>query len=509
MSLATTVAAPVSGAAAPFLSLSGITVEFPGVKALKGVDLAVERGSVHALMGENGAGKSTLLKVLSGVNIPAAGTITLDGQTLTFRSAADALQAGIAIIYQELHLVPALSVAENLMLGHVPRHMGFVDRGALRRQVLGTLRDLGEDIEPDMLVSRLSIGQRQMVEIGKALLRDARVIAFDEPTSSLSAREIENLKRIIRRLRDDGRAIIYVTHRMAEVFEICDAVTVFRDGACVAVHNTMADVDQSSLVREMVGRSIEDIYGHRSRPFGKTLLEVEGLIGPGVTAPASFSLRRGEVLGFFGLVGAGRTELMRLLCGARKPTGGRVQLDGKPMRLGSPRSAIRQRVAMCPEDRKSEGIFPIASVGDNINVSVRRRIALGSVFVNRAREDETTKTYIERLGIRTPSGRTAIRNLSGGNQQKVILGRWLAETIDLLVLDEPTRGIDVGARSQIYDILYTLAEEGRGIIVVSSDLPEVMSISDRIVVMREGRIVGEVLRDDATPEMLLAMALPQ
>ncbi|WP_428374496.1 L-arabinose ABC transporter ATP-binding protein AraG [Lichenicoccus sp.] len=492
-----------------FLRLRGITVEFPGVKALKGVDLSVHRGSVHALMGENGAGKSTLLKVLSGVNTPSSGSIAVGGEQLQFRNAAAALDAGIAVIYQELNLVPELSVAENLMLGQLPRRAGFVDRARLLERAWGVLRDLGEDIRPDTLVARLSIGQRQMVEIGKALLRDARVIAFDEPTSSLSVRETANLKRIVHRLRDDGRAIIYVTHRMAEVFELCDAVTVFRDGACIAQHADMAGVTNDRIVSEMVGRSIEDIYGYRTREPGAVLMQAQALVGPGVVEPVSFEVRRGEILGFFGLVGAGRTELMRLVCGSVMPTAGEVMLEGKRLRPGSTREAIRQGVALCPEDRKAEGIFPIAGVGENINVSLRRRIARGGVFVNRAIEASNTADIIKRLRVRTRDGNTPIATLSGGNQQKVILGRWLSENIELLVLDEPTRGIDVGARAQIYGILYDLADAGKGVIVVSSDLAEVMSVCDRVIVMREGRMVGSVARRDITAELLLQMALPQ
>jgi L-arabinose transport system ATP-binding protein len=494
--------------AEPFLVLSGIEVEFPGVKALRGVELGVHLGSVHALMGENGAGKSTLLKTLSGVNIPKAGTITVDGRLQAFRGTADALDAGIAIIYQELHLVPGLSAAENLMLGQLPRRLGLIDRKTLRARALSVLSDLGEDIDPSTPVGRLSIGQRQMVEIGKALLRDARIIAFDEPTSSLSSREVDNLKRIIRRLRDEGRAIVYVTHRMAEVFEMCDSVTVFRDGTRVAHHADIRLVTQDQLVTEMVGRAIEDVYGYHPRPVGEVMAEIDGVVGPGLSAPASFTVHAGEIVGFFGLVGAGRTELMRLICGTQRAVSGSVTLRGKSLRMGSPRRAIRAGIAMCPEDRKREGIFPIASVDDNINISVRRHYARGGL-VNFAREKLNAAKAIRDLDIRTASGATAIRTLSGGNQQKAILGRWLSEDIDLFVLDEPTRGIDVGARAQIYKILYALAEKGVGVIVVSSDLSEVSSICDRVIVMADGRLTANFTRAEITPERLLSQALPQ
>ncbi len=493
---------------APFLALDGISVEFPGVKALKSVNLDVRAGQVHALMGENGAGKSTLLKVLSGVNMPSAGRIVIDGTERRFANARDALDAGVAIIYQELNLVPQMTVAENLLLGQLPNAGPVLDRRGLRRAAQAVLDDLGEPIDPGMKVGRLSIGQRQMVEIGKALLRRARIIAFDEPTSSLSVRETENLMRIIRRLRGEGRAIVYVTHRMDEVFTICDAVTVFRDGSRVASHDDVANVTRHQLVTEMVGREIEDVYGYRPRPLGDTLLDVRGLTGPGVAHPASFSLRRGEILGFFGLVGAGRTELMRLLCGVAAPSGGSVHLGGALMPPGSPKDAIRLGVALCPEDRKTEGIFPIASVADNLNVSYRRHVAWGGIVLHRGAESANAKRYIKELSIRTPNERAKIRNLSGGNQQKVIISRWLSEKIELLVMDEPTRGIDVGARSQIYAILYDLAASGKSVIVVSSDLPEVMSVCDRIAVMREGEITGTMARADATPEQLLRLALP-
>lgn len=490
------------------LEADNISVEFPGVKALKGVSFHAEGGKVHALMGENGAGKSTLLKVLSGVNLPSGGGLRIDGETLSFRSARDALDAGIAIIYQELNLASNMTVAENLLLGQLPSRLGFVDRRALRARARDILGELGEDIDPDTRVGNLSIGQRQMVEIGKALLRNARIIAFDEPTSSLSVRETENLKRIVRRLRDEGRVIIYVTHRMDEVFELCDTVTVFRDGACIATHPDIRKVTHDSLVAEMVGRAIEDIYAWRPRTQGEVLLEARGLAGPGVTEPVNFSLRRGEILGFFGLVGAGRTELVRMLCGAARPSAGEIVFKQCTLSSGDPRAAIRRGIALCPEDRKQQGIFPIGSVSDNLNISARRHALRGGLFVDRAWEAANTQNYIDRLHIRPRDARTRIGTLSGGNQQKVILARWLAEEIELLVMDEPTRGIDVGARSEIYSILYGLAESGKAVIVVSSDLPEVIAVCDRVAVMREGRLVDIVERAAATPERLLKMALP-
>ena len=491
------------------LAFEGVTVDFPGVRALDAVSFEVAAHQVHALMGENGAGKSTLLRVLAGVQAPSAGGLRVAGRAVSFQSAADALEAGIAVIYQELNLVPQMTVAENLLLGHLPARGGFLIRRRLQEQARAVLAELGEDIEPGARVASLPLGQRQMVEIGKALLRRARIIAFDEPTSALSARESSRLAEIIARLRNDGCAIIYVTHRMEEVFALCDAVTVFRDGKCVACHPQIRALAPGQLVRDMVGRDIADVYGYRARPAGDVILEVRNLLGSGLSAPVSFTVRRGEIVGFFGLIGAGRTELMRLVAGAAQPSAGEVRFRGRAVRYKSPRQAIDDGIALCPEDRKQEGIFPLASVADNLNISVRRRQSYGGGWLNRAREAALADRYIAQLDIRTPGRETPIARLSGGNQQKTILARWLAQDVELLIVDEPTRGIDVGARAQIYATLYELAAAGKAIIVVSSDLAEIASISDRIAVMREGALVGSVERATATAESLLAMALPR
>ncbi|WP_439892155.1 L-arabinose ABC transporter ATP-binding protein AraG [Ralstonia sp. 25C] len=491
-----------------YLKLDGITVRFPGVLALDHVSLDIRRSEVHGLMGENGAGKSTLLKVLSGVNQPEAGTLSLDGVPQQFTSTRAAIAAGIAIIYQELHLVPELTVAENLMLGALPNRFGVLDEKTLIARALRELERLGEKLDPNQPVKQLSIGQRQMIEIGKALMRDARVIAFDEPTSSLSSRETQQLFRIIRALRAEGRAVIYVTHRMEEVYELCDRVTVFRDGRRIDTFDAGAGLDRERLIRGMVGRDIQDVYGYRARPLGDVQVNVRGLMGPGLREPASFTARAGEIVGFFGLVGAGRSELMKLLYGAVKPTAGEVHLKGKRVQFNTPREAVRAGVALCPEDRKQEGIVAIASVSDNLNISCRRHFSRFNVLNNR-QESQTTKTFIDKLAIKTRNGETPIGKLSGGNQQKVILSRWLAEDIDVFLMDEPTRGIDVGARSEIYSLLYSLAEAGRTVIVVSSDLAEVIGVADRIVVMKEGRIVGDLPREQASPDTLIKLALPR
>ncbi len=501
--------APPAGAAAALLELDGVSMSFPGVRALDGVSLAVRAGEVHGLMGENGAGKSTLLKVLSGVNQPQEGSLRLDGVERRFATTRAAIDAGIAIIYQELHLVPELTVADNLMLGQLPNRLGVLDQRTLVRRATAELQRLGERIDPRLPVKALSIGQRQMIEIGKALMRDARVIAFDEPTSSLSARETENLFRIIRALRADGRAIVYVTHRLDEVDALCDRVTVFRDGRRIETFDSVAELERDRLISAMVGRSIADVYGWRPRAAGEVLLEAKGLTGPGLAEPVSFAARRGEIVGFFGLVGAGRTELMKLLYGAVPPSAGHVELAGRRVRFASPRDAVRAGVALCPEDRKQEGIVAIASVADNLAISARRHFSPARFLLDERRERALARDYIDRLAIKTRDGDTPIGTLSGGNQQKVILSRWLAEHIEVFLMDEPTRGIDVGARAEIYDLLYELAEAGRAVLMVSSDLAEVIGVADRIVVMREGRVAGVVARADATPDLLIKLALPR
>ena len=493
----------------PYLELDSVTVRFPGVLALDRASLSVRAGEVHGLMGENGAGKSTLLKVLSGVNQPQEATLKLNGVEQRFTTTRAAIDAGIAIIYQELHLVPELTVAENLMLGQLPHRLGVLDERALVQKAMTELSRLGEHIDPRAPVKSLSIGQRQMIEIGKALMRNARVIAFDEPTSSLSARETENLFRIIKALRADGRAIIYVTHRMDEVDTLCDRVTVFRDGKRIETFESVADLDRNRLIAAMVGRSIADVYGYRPREAGKVLLEAKGLLGPGLAEPVSFTARRGEIVGFFGLVGAGRSELMKLICGATRASEGHIELNGQRVHFATPRDAVRAGIALCPEDRKKEGIVAIASVADNINISTRRHFSPARFLLNAKRERILAQEYIEKLSIKTRNCDTAIGTLSGGNQQKAILSRWLAERIDVFLMDEPTRGIDVGARADIYSLLYDLAEAGRSVIMVSSDLSEVIGVADRIIVMREGRIAGSVSKAEASPDAIIKLALPQ
>ena len=490
------------------LSYSNVGKTFPGVVALAEVSFSVAAGEIRALMGENGAGKSTLLKILAGEYRPDSGEVLVDGRARAFASPRDSAAAGVAIIHQELHLAPDLSVAENLMLGAFPARGGFIDRKAVRAKAVEILARLGEDIDPDAPVRSLSIGKRQMIEIGKALLRDARVIAFDEPTSSLSARETETLMRIIRDLKADGRAILYVSHRMEEVFALSDSVTVLRDGRHVADYPSMDALDQTKLIAAMAGRTITDIYDYRARPLGEEVLAAEGLLGPGLRQPLDFAVRRGEILGFFGLIGAGRSELFRLLYGATAPSGGHLRLRGERAVFDGPRAAIAAGLALCPEDRKGEAIFPLASVRENIAVAPRNLASDEGAFLDTKAEQRQGDDLIALMRVKTASGATPIGTLSGGNQQKAVIARWLAADSEILLMDEPTRGIDVGARSEIYGHIYRLVEAGKTVLFASSDMPEVMGVADRIVVMREGVIAGIVDRSEATSELLLRLALP-
>ncbi len=492
----------------PYLQFEDVTKTYPGVTALKGVSFGVCPGSIHALMGENGAGKSTLLKALSGAHTPTSGQFRIGGAAHVFNSTADAMAAGVAVIYQELHLIPEMTVAENIYLGHLPARKGIVDRAQLREQASGLLKRLGETIDPDLKLSRLQIGQRQMVEIAKALSRGAKVIAFDEPTSSLSAREIDKLFTVIRELRDSGCAILYVSHRMEEIFKLCDACTVLRDGRHVRTYEKLADITPAMLVQDMVGRDIADVFGYTSRPQGAPALEIAGVTGRGVASPVSLQVAQGEILGLFGLVGAGRTELLKLLFGAEPITAGTIKVNSRPTPIRSPRDAIEAGLVYCTEDRKKEGIVPILSVMENCNLSARRAHVRFGGLINETWEKANAQQQISSLNVKTPTPHQLIKHLSGGNQQKVILGRWLSTKIRVLLLDEPTRGIDIGAKSEIYQIIFRLAREGTGIVVVSSDLPEVLGLADRIAVMREGAISAIFDRAEATPERVLAQALP-
>lgn len=492
-----------------YLSFHGIGKTFPGVKALQDISFDCYAGEVHALMGENGAGKSTLLKILSGSYQASSGEIRIQGQPANFQHTTDALNAGVAIIYQELHLVPEMSVAENIFLGQLPQRGGLVNRAKLRAEAARQLKTLGMDIDPDLPLKYLSLGQWQMVEIAKALARNAKVIAFDEPTSSLSAREIDQLFRVIRQLRADGKVVLYVSHRMEEIFALSDAITVFKDGRYVRTFTDMQTTTNDLLVQAMVGREIGDIYGYRPRAHGAVRLQLDNVQAKGVRSAVSFSVRAGEIVGLFGLVGAGRSELMKGLFGATRLISGELRLDGEVLNLHEPIEAIRAGIMLCPEDRKADGIIPVHSVRDNINISARRNNLTAGCLINKGWEAKNAGAHIRSLNIKTPSADQLIMNLSGGNQQKAILGRWLSEEMKVILLDEPTRGIDVGAKNEIYQLIYALAEQGIAVLFASSDLPEVMGLADRILVMREGEIAGELDHNDATEALTLSLAMPK
>lgn len=491
-----------------FLEFRSISKGYPGVQALSNVSFSVKKGAVHGLMGENGAGKSTLIRVLSGDQSADTGEILIDGEPQHYRSVRDAFHAGVIVIHQELQLVPELTVAENLWLGRFPGKAGVIDRQQLTGVVSKKLAEIGIDVDPAIKVASLSIGERQMVEIAKAVMLDARVIALDEPTSSLSSRESEILFTLIDRLRANGTVILYVSHRLDEIFRLCDSLTVLRDGKLAAHHPEISKVTRDQIISEMVGREIANIWGWRERSLGEERLRVESISGAKLRQPLSFSVRRGEILGFFGLIGAGRSEMARLVYGADARNGGSVSVDGVTIQADSPPHSIRSGIVLCPEDRKFDGIVQGRSIEENMTISSRRHFSPFGL-INPAKEGALADKFIAKLRVRTPSRRQDIINLSGGNQQKVILGRWLSEEgVKVLVIDEPTRGIDVGAKSEIYEILYELAAEGMAIVVISSELPEVMGIADRIMVMCEGRVAADIPRAEFDERRILAAALP-
>jgi ribose transport system ATP-binding protein len=487
--------------------MRGIRKSFPGVVALDGVDLEVRRGEVHVLLGENGAGKSTLMKVLSGAIHADAGEIELAGERVRIAGPAHAHALGIRIIYQELNLVPQLSAAENIFLGIEPTlGLGLVDRRRLHAEAARRLETLGLRIDPTRPVRELGIAQQQMVEVAKALHGEPRVLVMDEPTSALTASEIDVLFGVIRRLTAQGVAVVYISHRLEEVARIGTRVSVLRDGKHVAMH-AVGEVSLGELVRLMANRELKEHFPKRRVPRGDELLRVEGLTS-GVLRDVGFSLHRGEVIGLAGLLGAGRTELARAITGADPPQTGLVTIRGEPVRPRTPRDAIRRGVGFLPEDRKTQGLVLERSVQENLALpSVPRLSPFG--WIDRAAERALAARTVLDLRIRTPGLEQKVVFLSGGNQQKVVLGKWLAAEVDVLVIDEPTRGIDVAAKVEIYEELNRLTAAGAGILMISSELPEVLGMSDRILVMRAGRIVAELDAAGATQEQVLRAALGQ
>ena len=493
------------GSASPILSIRDVSKSFPGVNALKHVTFDVERGSIHAMMGENGAGKSTLMQIVAGAQTPTSGEILFEGQPIHFHNPAEAQAQGIVIVYQELNLAPNLSVAENIFLGCEPRVGGmFVNRAKLAADARRAMAELGVEMDPGTIVNTLSVAQQQLIKIAKSLVRRPRLLILDEPTSSLSEADSAILFRVIRRLQSQGVTMMYISHRLPEVFAMCDTVTILRDGAHVKTLKTKSTSDEE-IVKLMVGRDLLAFQRHEPPHDTREAVKVTALNRKGRYQNVSFSIRSGEIVGMAGLIGAGRSDVALGLFGAVNPDNGQVVLNGTQVRFGSPKEAVAAGVALVPEDRKSLGLEINAGVGDNISVAALGSLARFS-FVDRKRERSLIGSFIAKLQVKTSSFEKKVGLLSGGNQQKVLLAKWLATNPKFLIVDEPTRGVDVGTKAEIYQLLDELAKAGLAILVISSDLPEVLALSDRILVMRGGRLTGELSRGEATEERIMALA---
>jgi inositol transport system ATP-binding protein len=486
------------------LSMEGISKQFPGVRALSNVKLHARKGSVHALMGENGAGKSTLMKCLIGIYAPDSGTITFKGEKLNITNTHYALSKGISMIHQELSPIPQMTVAENIYLGREPTTWcGLVDMRKMNRMASELLDRLHIKIKPTAKMHELSIANVQLAEIAKAVSYNSDLIIMDEPTSAITEAEVEGLFKIIRSLKAQGCAVIYISHKMDEIFKITDAVTVFRDGQYMGTDAT-TDLTEAILIEKMVGRTLTDMFHKEITDMGSVFLDVKNLSGKGFRN-VSFQVKRGEILGVAGLMGAGRTELIEAVFGVTRSHGGSISVDGKPVKINSPADAIRSGMALLTEDRKLTGLYLNASVRENMFIANINNYMIGP-FIHFAKIGKDCERMRGLMRIKTPSLLEIIRNLSGGNQQKVLISRWLLTEPDLLILDEPTRGIDVGAKSEIYRLMTEFVRSGKAIIMISSELPEVLGMSDRILVMHEGDKVGELSRGEATQEKILQMA---
>jgi ribose transport system ATP-binding protein len=492
------------------LKVSGVVKVFPGVRALDGVDLEVAAGEVHCLLGQNGAGKSTLIKVLSGAHRADEGEVRWKGERVAFPNPIAALRAGLATIYQELDLVDGLSVAENVFLGHEPATLGFSRRGEMNDAAATLLARLGHsDIRPSQEVGSLSSAGKQVVSMARALSHDAQLIIMDEPSAVLDSGEVDNLFRVIRQLTADGVAVIYISHRLDEIRQIGDRVTVLKDGRTVAVGLPARTTPTAEVVRLMTGRTVEYAFPRASAApaaDAAEILRVEGLTRRGEFADVSFSVHSGEIVGLAGLVGSGRSEIVETVYGARKADRGRVVVDGKPLRPGSIRAAIRAGLGLAPEERKSQGLLLFEPVYRNVSVSSLDRFTRAGFIMSGAELAAAART-VRQLDVRPHDPRRVVRTLSGGNQQKVVLARWLLRGCPLLILDEPTRGVDVGARSEIYRLVRSLADSGVGVLMVSSEIPEVLGLSDRVLVVREGRVVHEGPADEIDESKVLDLVL--
>ncbi len=491
----------------PILSVNKVCKNFPGVKALTDVDFYVNPGEVHALIGENGAGKSTLMKIILGAYSMTSGSMTFKGEPYHPASPYDALMKGISMIHQEISLVPTFSVMDNVWIGREDKfnkHKGFYNKKSQREATLKILEKLDLKISPDTLVSKLSVAEMQMVEIARAVSYDSDVVIMDEPTSALTDDEVDKLYKIIRDMKNEGKSVIFISHKLEEIFKICDSVTVFRDGRFIS-RNSTKDITQSQLVSMMVGREIDNVYPKETVPIGGAVLEVKDFCQPGVFENVSFTVHQGEILGFAGLVGAGRTEIMQAIFGVDPHKSGQLYLNGVEIVNRNATEAIKNKFALVTEDRLRRGAIHLLSVQQNATIAYLRAITHHG-FIDQKKEQGDAERIIGQLSVKTPSLNTEMALLSGGNQQKVIIGKWLLTEPDVLILDEPTRGIDVGAKAEIYRLIGQLAKMGKAVIVVSSELPELMGISDRICVVKGGQIVGEFQREEFSQEKIMMKA---
>jgi len=487
------------------LEMKNITKIFPGVKALDKVNFSLKKGEVHALLGENGAGKSTLMKVLNGIHQRDEGEIIVKGESVKFENTKEAQKAGLAIIHQELELIPYLNVAENIFLGREDRNGIFINYQKLYQKTSEVLDMLGVDIDPKAKIKDLNIGSQQMVEIAKAVSQNADILVMDEPTSSLTNQEIDILFELIERLKQQEIAIVYISHRLEEVFEICDRVTVLRDGQFVDEVETSA-TNEDQLIKMMVGRTIEDRFPKMNFSPTEEILKVENLTVPKEIKNASFSLKKGEILGIAGLMGSGRTELAKAIFGVFKEKSGNIYFKGKKIEINSPADAINTGIYYLSEDRKEEGLVLGLSVANNISISVLKSMLKANTFINKSAETDLAEKYIEDLKIKTPSEKQLVKNLSGGNQQKVVISKLLSTKPEIVIFDEPTRGIDVGAKREIYNLMQELINEGVAVILISSELPEVLNLSNRVIVMHEKEIMGELDAAVADQESVMKLA---
>ena len=489
----------------PILSLDHVTKTFPGVKALDDVSFSLLAGSVTALIGENGAGKSTIVKILTGLYVPDEGELSVDGKPVTFPTARSSWAAGIAAIHQETVMFDELSVAENVYMGHMPQGTAsLIDKAAMISRTTELLTQIDADFKADTPLKNLSVAQKHMVEIARALSHDARVVIMDEPTAALSRSEIDELFRLIDNLKAEGRAILFISHKFDEIFRVSDRWVCLRDGAKVGEGQT-ADATEADLVRLMVGRPVDQVFPKRDIELGETLLQVDGLTNATEFADISFSLKKGEILGFYGLVGAGRSEAMKCLFGLSKPTSGSIRLGGTNLNVENPAGAIAAGISYVPEDRQIQGAALPLSIRENTTLASLTNHVRGW-FLSPTSELDATREVGNRLSIRAASWESKVEELSGGNQQKVVIAKWLETRPRVVILDEPTKGIDVGSKAAVHDFIGELAEDGLAVILVTSELPEAMGLSDRLVVMQEGRIVDEFTRGEWSPEAIVAAA---